>query len=257
MMIRTAFGNINSKAKCLGLLTNSVRGATFNMQLMFNFKDKHKVFQTFNANLNGPFTCSSRFTSVWSTRLSLNCAQMRNGHQISRQLSTHVLKCSPKAEAEICLGGPRQLSKAKYLCSLRSLQPVQSFSTSCASLAVKKKKKKKEIELLPFEVDTNNITQDLLVYSNEGQNRFFFIVSLFGVIQMGFWVYLAYFSYNTLRDTPEKDDMVEKKVVDADAVPFWRKVNLGGNKYRFGIALLCAAVGKNHFFIDPDLFLTR
>lgn len=91
-------------------------------------------------------------------------------------------------------------------------------------------------ESLPFEKEFN-ITKNVLVYSYDN-SRFYKLLSYFGAVQFVFWLYLATFSYSSLRDVPIPGEE------SPEDVPWWRLINLGKNKYKNGIALLCFSVGR-------------
>ncbi|GAB1609615.1 transmembrane protein 223-like [Argonauta hians] len=98
---------------------------------------------------------------------------------------------------------------------------------------------------LPFDVKSE-VSEDTLIYSNDN-SRFYKLLTFFGFIQFFFWVHLATFSYSTLRDVkPQNQEVVE----DVHGQPWWKKINLGENKFRNGIALLCISVGYVVMFIS-------
>lgn len=80
-----------------------------------------------------------------------------------------------------------------------------------------------------------NVAKDVILYKYENA-RLYKLISIFAVIQFGFWNYLSIFSYSTLRDAP-----VEEK--DPATLRFWEKINLGENKYRNSIAIICGLMG--------------
>ncbi|XP_064601958.1 transmembrane protein 223-like [Liolophura sinensis] len=97
-------------------------------------------------------------------------------------------------------------------------------------------------DILPFEKEFK-ITKNVLVYSYDN-SRFYKLLSYFGAVQFVFWLYLATFSYSSLRDVPIPGEE------SPEDVPWWRLVNLGKNKYKNGIALLCFSVGYIVLFIS-------
>lgn len=81
----------------------------------------------------------------------------------------------------------------------------------------------------------NATAKDLLVFRYENP-RFFKYLNFFAIVQFMFWNYLSYFSFTSLKDTP---------VPQADdSLPWWRRINLGDNKYRNGITIMCFLIGK-------------
>lgn len=67
--------------------------------------------------------------------------------------------------------------------------------------------------------------------------RFFKVVNIFAISQVFFWSYLSHFSYTSLKDAPIEETKDE-------SVDWWRKINLGENKYRNAIAGMCLFIGK-------------
>lgn len=85
-----------------------------------------------------------------------------------------------------------------------------------------------------LEVNTK-VIKDVILYRYENQ-KFFRIVNIFALCQFGFWTYLSHFAFTTLKDAP-----VPK---DADSLPWWRRINLGENKYRNTLTVLSFLIGK-------------
>lgn len=97
-------------------------------------------------------------------------------------------------------------------------------------------------------VDVNtNVAKDVILYKYENP-KFFKMLNFFAICQFGFWSYLSIFSFQTLRDAPASSDP------DAS---WFRKFNLGENKYRNTIAISAFIIGellcfkkRNSFEID-------
>lgn len=97
-------------------------------------------------------------------------------------------------------------------------------------------------------VDVNtNVPKDVILFKYDNP-RFFKILNIFALCQFGFWSYLSHFAFTTLKDAP-----VEK--VDEDA-SWFRKINLGENKYRNTITVSCFLIGKNKHLSIRDLRYT-
>jgi len=90
---------------------------------------------------------------------------------------------------------------------------------------------------LHWEVNTN-ITKDVVLYNHDNA-RFHRVLNIFAVAQFFFWMYTAQFAATTLRDIP-----VNKDSLTSDDLPWYRKINLGENKFRNGITILCVTVGS-------------
>lgn len=91
-----------------------------------------------------------------------------------------------------------------------------------------------------FTVNTN-VTKDVMLYKYIN-DRNFKIGNFFALCNFGFWTYLSLFAYGTLRDAP-----VEKT---NEEVVWWRKINLGENKYRNGLMIVTFAIGQLNLFIN-------
>uniref|UniRef100_A0A0A9YW34 Transmembrane protein 223 n=1 Tax=Lygus hesperus TaxID=30085 RepID=A0A0A9YW34_LYGHE len=81
-----------------------------------------------------------------------------------------------------------------------------------------------------------NVAKDVILYKSD-KSRFYKYLNLFGITQFGFWMYLGQWSYSSMRDAP-----VDQTNVTEDT-PWWRKINLGENKYRNGITAFCFLTG--------------
>lgn len=85
----------------------------------------------------------------------------------------------------------------------------------------------------PLDVNTN-VGKDVILFKYDNP-RFFKVINIFAACQFLFWSYLSVFSYTTLKDAP----------VDPNKdTSWWRKINLGENKYRNGIAILSFIIGN-------------
>lgn len=80
-----------------------------------------------------------------------------------------------------------------------------------------------------------NVAKDVVLFKYENKKQFR-ALNFFALAQFFFWNYLAYFAINDLRDAPVPEE-------DQADLPFWRRINLGENKYRNGLSALCFIVG--------------
>jgi hypothetical protein len=88
-------------------------------------------------------------------------------------------------------------------------------------------------------LDVNtNVVKDVILYRYDNP-KFYRIVNIFALCQFGFWTYLSHFAFTTLKDAP-----VPK---DADSLPWWRRINLGENKYRNTLTVLSFLIGKLYY----------
>lgn len=107
------------------------------------------------------------------------------------------------------------------------------------------------------------VTKDVLLFKYEN-SRFFHILNTFAVSQFIFWSYLSHLSFTTLRDVnkeeAEKQLLQQMNIGDGKQEPsglvWWRRINLGENKYRYGITVLCFSVGYL-IVAGATLFTTR
>ncbi|KAJ9575915.1 hypothetical protein L9F63_007227 [Diploptera punctata] len=84
-------------------------------------------------------------------------------------------------------------------------------------------------------LDVNTkVAKDVILFKYENP-KFFRILNIFALSQFGFWAYLSHFAFTSLKDAPSPKD--------SDNTPWWRKINLGENKYRNGISVLSFLVG--------------
>ncbi|XP_013188609.1 transmembrane protein 223 [Amyelois transitella] len=81
-----------------------------------------------------------------------------------------------------------------------------------------------------------NVAKDVILFKYENP-KFFMYMNLFAVVQYMFWSYLGLYAFSTLRDAP-----VDQSKVD-ESTPWFRKINLGENKYKNGLATLAVVIG--------------
>lgn len=86
-----------------------------------------------------------------------------------------------------------------------------------------------------YDVNTN-VAKDVIMYKYENP-KFFKIINIFGICQFTFWTYLSHFAFTSLRDAP-----VEVK--EGQELAWYERINLGENKYRNGITVMCFCIGK-------------
>lgn len=90
----------------------------------------------------------------------------------------------------------------------------------------------------PINIDASNLTKDVIVYKYNSP-QFFKLMNIFAIVQFFFWLICSEFTLSTLRDTPidETDPSFNTKSVIY-------RVNLGENKYKYGIATVSFCLGK-------------
>lgn len=114
---------------------------------------------------------------------------------------------------------------------------LYQFSTNCL-----KQFTRKNASYAPININPSTLTKDVIVFKYNNPN-YFRIMNFFGIIQFFFWLICSELTLSTLRDTPidEKDPNLEEK-------PLYFRINLGENKYKYGLAFSCFGLGKEQFF---------
>uniref|UniRef100_A0A1B0DQB3 Uncharacterized protein n=1 Tax=Phlebotomus papatasi TaxID=29031 RepID=A0A1B0DQB3_PHLPP len=86
----------------------------------------------------------------------------------------------------------------------------------------------------PYDLNTN-VAKDVIIFKYDNP-KFFRYLNIFALCQFFFWNYLSHFAFTTLRDAP-----VDRNT--SEDLPFWRRLNLGDNKYRYTLTILCFSIG--------------
>ncbi|KAL1128860.1 hypothetical protein AAG570_013394 [Ranatra chinensis] len=90
-------------------------------------------------------------------------------------------------------------------------------------------------------LDVNtNVVKDVILFKYDNP-RYFKLLNIFGITQFGFWMYLANFAFTTLRDAPVPEEKSKN-------LAWWRRINLGEQKYKNTIAGSCCIVGYCFLF---------
>lgn len=82
-----------------------------------------------------------------------------------------------------------------------------------------------------------NVAKDVILFKFENPN-FFKYMNIFAIVQYMFWTYLGIFAFKSLRDAP-----VDKSTI-TDETPWFRKINLGENKYRNTLGFIAVIIGN-------------
>lgn len=94
---------------------------------------------------------------------------------------------------------------------------------------------KQKIFMSTSVLDVNTkVAKDVILFKYENP-KYFRILNIFAISQFGFWAYLSHFAFTSLKDAPPPKD--------TDNVAWWRKINLGENKYRNGLTILSFLIG--------------
>ncbi|CAH2090826.1 unnamed protein product [Euphydryas editha] len=81
-----------------------------------------------------------------------------------------------------------------------------------------------------------NVAKDVILYKYENP-KFYMYMNIFAVVQYMFWTYLGLFALQNLRDAP-----VDRSTI-TDETPWYRKINLGENKYRNTLGAVSVIIG--------------
>lgn len=97
---------------------------------------------------------------------------------------------------------------------------------------------RKNASYAPINIDPKSLTKDVIVFKYDNP-KYFKIMNFFGLVQFFFWLICSEFTLSTMRDTPvdENNEYLEK-------MPFYLRINLGENKYKYGLAISCFLLGK-------------
>ncbi|XP_053606742.1 transmembrane protein 223 [Plodia interpunctella] len=87
-----------------------------------------------------------------------------------------------------------------------------------------------------------NVAKDVILFKYENP-KFYTYMNIFAIVQYMFWSYLGLFAFTSLRDAP-----VDQTKVD-ESTPWFRKINLGENKYKNGLATLSVIIGTGSLAI--------
>ncbi|CAG9794049.1 unnamed protein product [Diatraea saccharalis] len=81
-----------------------------------------------------------------------------------------------------------------------------------------------------------NVVKDVILFKYENP-KFYMYMNVFALVQYMFWTYLGLFAFSTLRDAP-----VDKSKI-TDDTPWFRRINLGENKYRNALGSIAVLIG--------------
>ncbi|XP_046396376.1 transmembrane protein 223 [Ischnura elegans] len=88
-------------------------------------------------------------------------------------------------------------------------------------------------ETSPINAKTT-VAKDVILFKYENP-RFFKFLNAFALCQFLFWSYLSHFCFTKLRDAPV--------VRENDDLPWWRRINMGENKFKNSLAVFCFIIG--------------
>lgn len=87
-------------------------------------------------------------------------------------------------------------------------------------------------------IDVSNLTKDVIVYKYNNP-RYFKLLNIFAMVQFVFWTAMVEFSLFSMRDTP-----VDETSADTKEQPVYKKINLGSDRFRYGLGSVFLLIGK-------------
>ncbi|XP_036343841.1 transmembrane protein 223-like [Rhagoletis pomonella] len=85
-----------------------------------------------------------------------------------------------------------------------------------------------------YDVNTN-VTKDVILFKYENP-KYYNVLNIFALCQFVFWTYLSHFAFTTLKDAPVEE-------IPGEELAWYLRINLGENKYRNGITIVCFLIG--------------
>lgn len=98
--------------------------------------------------------------------------------------------------------------------------------------------KRSHSSVAPLNIDVSNLTKDVIVYKYDNP-RYFKLLNIFALVQFVFWTGMAEFQLSNLRDTP-----VDETAPGFEEQPFYKRKNLGENRFKYGLASVLLLMGK-------------
>lgn len=77
------------------------------------------------------------------------------------------------------------------------------------------------------------VAKDVVLFKYENP-RFFRVLNTFAICQFSFWTYLSYTMATSLKNVPVPND---------SSLPWWKKINFGESKYKYGMSCGCLLIG--------------
>lgn len=147
-----------------------------------------------------------------------------NGSFLARNYALKPLIPSPSTSLMNIVKGP---SRVIY-------KPIiYTFSTNCLKNICRSNS-----SYAPINIDTSNLAKDVIVFKYDNP-RYFKMMNIFGIAQFFFWLICSEFTLSNLRYAPVNED-----APNFNDFPLYLRVNLGENKYKYGLAIGCFSFGK-------------
>lgn len=99
----------------------------------------------------------------------------------------------------------------------------------------------------PINIDVSNLTKDVIVYKYNNP-RYFKIMNIFGIAQFFFWLICAEFTLSNLKNTP-----INTEAPKFEDLPIYLRVNLGENKYKYGLGTACFLFGMSKLNFQSNI----
>lgn len=90
----------------------------------------------------------------------------------------------------------------------------------------------------PINIDTSTLAKDVIVFKYNNP-KYFKMMNIFGIAQFFFWLICSEFTLSNLRYTP-----INEGAPNFADLPLYLRINLGENKYKYGLAIGCFTFGK-------------
>lgn len=90
----------------------------------------------------------------------------------------------------------------------------------------------------PINLNVKELAKDVIVFKYENP-KFFRYLNIFAGVQFVFWTCMAEFNYRGLKNTP-----VDETAEGFEELPFYKKWNLGTEKFKIGMSIVCCLCGK-------------
>lgn len=90
----------------------------------------------------------------------------------------------------------------------------------------------------PINMNASNLTKDVIVYKYNNP-RYFKFLNIFALVQFVFWTGMVELQMSTLRDAP-----IDENAEGFNEQPFYKKHNLGSDRYKYGISAVFLFVGE-------------
>lgn len=110
------------------------------------------------------------------------------------------------------------------------------FSTKCNKCVNSVRDVSSSVTTKTIHDVNTKVVKDVILFKYENP-KFYIYMNAFAVVQYMFWSYLGVFAFSSLRDAPVDESKIN------DDTPWFRKINLGENKYRNGLGSIALLVG--------------